>query len=114
MHFGEVSEKIFTLLPKYTQEKKKLQMNYAVFKSRYLFGIISSKLVWNLTSFVQYNFYRKNTLSNDLVGKAVDSQSMGTGFSTTGWLQGNSVFHPSEVDQLSGAIKFLKVFRFQF
>ena len=36
-----------------------------------------------------------------LVVYAMDSQSRGPVFKTTGWLQVNSAFHPSEVDQMS-------------
>ena len=49
--------------------------------------------------------------SHDLVVKALDSQSRGLVFKTTGWLQGrlslsggfkiDSAFHPSEVDKIS-------------
>ena len=36
-----------------------------------------------------------------LVVKALDSQSRGSVFKTTGWLQVDSAFHPSEVDKVS-------------
>ena len=44
-----------------------------------------------------YFFYLKLSISwsNDLVVKVLDSQSRGTVFKTTGWLQG----HPSKVDK---------------
>ena len=39
--------------------------------------------------------------SNGLVVTAEDSQSRGPLIKTTGWLQVDSAFHPSEVDQMS-------------
>ena len=44
-----------------------------------------------------FYFYLKLSISwsNDLVVKVLDSQSRGTVFKTTGWLQG----HPSKVDK---------------
>ena len=39
--------------------------------------------------------------SNGLVVKALDSQSKGSLFKTTGWLEGGLALYPSEVDKTS-------------
>ena len=46
--------------------------------------------------------FRENfSPSNGLVVKVLDSQSKGTLFKTSGWLQGGSALYPSEVDKIS-------------
>ena len=48
-----------------------------------------------------YTLWSHFLWSNGLVVKALDSQFRGPVFKTTGWLQGRSAFHPSEVNKMS-------------